>query len=89
MKKVVVSFSHVRSSMAGGILLAGLVLIFSLTSKFLSIFDGIVGIFMNLFSEFGYDLNFFGILIGIICGFIFGFIINYLYNLVFWNILKR
>jgi uncharacterized membrane protein YraQ (UPF0718 family) len=44
---------------------------------------------MDLFSEFGYDLNFFGILVGIICAFVTGFIINYLYNIIFWNALKR
>ncbi len=89
MKSMVVGFQHVRSSLAGGILFASLILIFSLTSKFLGIFNGFVQIFMDLFSEFGYDLNFFGILIGVICAFAAGFIINYLYNVFFWNALKR
>ena len=89
MKKEVVRFPYVRDSMAAGTFFAGSVLIFTLTSKFFSVFDGFVGLFMDLFSEFGYDLNFFGILVGIIAAFVMGFFFNYLYNLIFWNLLKR
>jgi hypothetical protein len=85
MKKTVVrsfNFKIFEKPIASGILFSGVLLIMSLFSKFFRVFDGFVGIFLNMFSEFGYDLNLFGIFTGVICAFLTAFCLSYLYLLL-------
>ncbi len=64
-----------------GLFLADILLLLSLLHVFFGWVEGFINLFLILFQEFGYALNFLGILIGIICAFIFGFVFTYWYLL--------
>lgn len=86
MKKKVEKRGDFDRPFAAGFLFAGLLLVMSVLSKFVFIFDGFVGIYLDLFQNLGYDLNLFGIIAGTIYAFVTGFLIVYLYNLIFSKI---
>ena len=73
----------IKKGLTGGLLFAIILLVLSLLSKYLLIFNGFTNFFMDLFSEFGYDLNLFGLILGTIYAFITGYILFCLYTWIF------
>jgi hypothetical protein len=70
---------HTKAGITGGILFAIVLLVLSMLSKYLSLFDGFTNFFLDLFSEFGYDLHWWGLILGVIYSFITGYVLSCLY----------